>query len=180
MLDDLFHHMVHFFDWCNHVRRASISSQSKIRVEGRLFTQLFVHTLVSLPIAITIVEGSVLEEIFKAHRIIDSRAVISILVTDLLEGVHSLDAARYHLWDCADSEIPALLNHLTKLLLYIFAPGSDLCRNFVVECIDFFPWTLKEVCEDIFSVCICLTEMLSVLILAFVLHLSQQMFLIFA
>ena len=97
MLDDLLHHMVHFFDRCNHVRCASISSQSKIRVEGRLFTQLFVHTLVSLPIAITIVEGSVLEEIFKAHRIIDSRAVVSILVTDLLEGVHSLDAARYHL-----------------------------------------------------------------------------------
>ena len=136
------------------------------------------QALIGLPVTITIVEGGVFKEIFKVHRVINSGAVVSILMTDLLEGIHSLDTARYHLRNCADTEISALLDHLTELFLDILAPGSNLCRNLFVAFVDFFPCTTEKVCEDVFSVSIDLTKMLSVLIRTFVLHLGHKIFLV--
>ena len=126
VLDNSLHQFVHFSNRFNHVRRASISSQSKVGVEGRFLTQLLVQALIGLPVTITIVEGSVFKEIFKVHRVVNSGAVVSILMTDLLEGIHSLDTARYHLRNCADTEISALLDHLTELFLDILAPRFNL------------------------------------------------------
>ena len=169
---------MHFFYWCNHIRRASISSQSEVGVEGGFFTQWLVQSFISWPVAITIVEGSLLEKFFKAHWGLGSSTVVSILVTHLLEGVHSLDTACYHLWDCADAEISAFFDHLTESLCNIFTPALSLFAQITVKFVDLVPCAWEPVCEPVFSHRFDLSLILRVLNGGFILSLSHEVLLV--
>ena len=126
---------MHFIELSLHAWCAGISSESEVGVEVGFFTQICMQVLECRPVAFSVEERCVLEEFFEAQGVlIDSSAVVSILVTNLLKGILTLYSARNHLRDCADTEISAVFDHLTKLLLNIRTPGIHLSRYFIVEC----------------------------------------------
>ena len=148
--------IVHSLDLGSHVWCAGISSESEVGVEGHVIAHTFVQVRERPPVALSVVELLLVEEIIEVHELLvfvfsssDSSAVIGIVETQCLKPIKSTESLTKHPRNGADTDISAFLDYLSQLLFSFSTIATNLICESFVEVIHTIITRLEVLIEEI-------------------------------